>query len=399
MENNLHKAGIGQGIVVVLTAFLPIAAIVSMAPAVPMILQHFSSVPHAGTLVPLLVTAPGIMIAICSPIMGWLVDHHGRRRLLLVTTFAYGIFGTAPFFINGLKAIFAFRLAMGIAEAGILTITNTLLGDYFAHDQRRTWLTVQGLVGPLFGTAVVTLSGFATSLAWNASFLIYGVAFPIFLAMYFLIFEPPVKEEIAEKEAESGEPFPWRSVIIFSLVTLFSSVLYYVYIVQIGLAYAAIGINDPGRVGILISIPSFLVLLGALLFQYLSKRFQPVSLIPIFLGFLGVGMIGIGLSREPVMMACLASLQQIGAGMTVAVLILWSISKLPPEHRGRGMGAFSTAFFLGQFISPLFVSAANSISGGILGTFTIMGGAALAGACFSLAFARWGRQDAADRHY
>ena len=393
METESQKAGIGQGIVVVVAAFLPIAAIVSMAPAVPRILQHFSSVPNADTWVPLLVTAPGIMIALCSPIMGWLVDRYGRRRLLLVTTFVYGIFGTAPYILTDIKAIFVFRLAIGVTEAGILTITNTLLGDYFAHDQRRTWLTVQGLVGPLFGTAVLTLSGFVTSLAWNASFLIYAVAFPIFLAMLVLIYEPPVQREIAGHATGTGRTFPWADVVIFSLVTLFSSALYYVFIVQIGFAYGAVGVDAPERVGILISIPSFAVLLGALVFQRLSKRFLPVHLIAVFLGLIGLGMVGIGLSTSPVMMACFAAVQQIGAGMTIPVLVLWTITKLPAEHRGRGMGAWTTAFFLGQFISPLFVSAVRPLSGGILGTFTLMGYVAFSGAFFSLIRLRWYKQD------
>src|SRR3712207_8681105 len=42
-----RTGGVGQGIIIVVTAFLPIMAIVSMAPAVPSILGRFKDVPRS----------------------------------------------------------------------------------------------------------------------------------------------------------------------------------------------------------------------------------------------------------------------------------------------------------------------------------------------------------------
>jgi MFS family permease len=49
-------------------------------------------------------------------------------------------------------------------------------------------------------------------------------------------------------------------------------------------------------------------------------------------------------------------IQQTGAGMTIPTLIAWAQTKLPFEHRGRGMGVWTACFFFGQFASPLLVS-------------------------------------------
>ena len=73
------QAGAAQGIIIALTAFLPILAIVSLAPAVPTLIQHFSGVRWAETLVPLMLTAPGLVIAVTGPFSGWLADRVGRR--------------------------------------------------------------------------------------------------------------------------------------------------------------------------------------------------------------------------------------------------------------------------------------------------------------------------------
>lgn len=65
-----RKAGIPQGLVMALTSFLPILAIISLVPAVPSLIQHFDNVPHARTLIPLMITAPGLMIALTASFAG-----------------------------------------------------------------------------------------------------------------------------------------------------------------------------------------------------------------------------------------------------------------------------------------------------------------------------------------
>ena len=125
-----RKAGVPQGLIVILTAFLPILAIVSMFPAVGAMIGHFApSDPTAATKVPSMVTAPGLSVAIIALFAGVFVDKVGRRKLLLVATFFYGIVGAIPFFLDNLDHIYASRLLLGVCEAVILTTVNTLIAD------------------------------------------------------------------------------------------------------------------------------------------------------------------------------------------------------------------------------------------------------------------------------
>lgn len=373
-----RRAGIGQGVTVMFAAFLPILAIVGLAPAVPNIIAAFGDVPGATTLVPLAVTAPGLMIALFSPLMGWLADRHGRRKLLLGATLAYGVIGLIPFFVASLEALIASRLALGICEAAILTVTNTLIGDYFSHNQRRGWLTFQGVIGPIFGTGTVFLAGFLAAQSWQLPFVIYAVAFPISLLMLLFLYEPDVRAE-AEAQDAIGTPFPWRRVIICCGFTLFAAALYYVYIVQVGRAFGEVGVDSAAQVGILISIASIGVVLGALVFQWVSSRFPSDLQLPIFLSLLGIGLVGIGLSTNATVMTGFAFVQQLGAGILIPALVLWMVSQLPAEHRGRGMGIWSGCFFLGQFVSPLLVSGTQFFSGSIRDAFLILGIVSIAG--------------------
>lgn len=84
--------------------------------------------------------------------------------------------------------------------------------------------------------------------------------------------------------------------------------------------------------------------------------------------------------------------QQTGAGMAVPTLIAWAQTKLPFEHRGRGMGVWTACFFFGQFSSPFLVSLFRVQTGAMQGAFLIMGAAGVVGAvaAFLLAVTRHG---------
>ena len=88
-------------------------------------------------------------------------------------------------------------------------------------------------------------------------------------------------------------------------------------------------------------------------------------------------------------MEAAALVQQLGAGMAVVTLIFWVSLLIAPEHRGRGMGFWSTAFFLGQFISPAIVGALHSASSNVLPSFLALGVVSLVGGAAALL--PWGR--------
>lgn len=375
-----RRAGIPQGVIIVITAFLPIVAIVSLTVAVPAIFDHFKSDPNVGLKAPVIVSAPGLTIALLAMFVGILVDRFGRRLLLVASTATYAVFGTAPFFLNNIDQIIASRLALGVAEAFILTVVNTLIADYWDHDGRRRWLTFQGVVGPFFASSVIWLSGPLTALKWNGVFLVYLIAIPIFLAMLVFIFEPTratAPDEAATPQVRT--PFPWANVATYGVVTLFASSLYYVFIINGGMAFREVGITAPEVLGNLIFWASLFVMLGAVIFWFLARRAPALQLF-VFLLLIGGGLAGIGLAHDSRSMFIALVVQQTGAGMAVPTLIAWAQSRLPFEHRGRGMGVWTSAFFLGQFSSPFLVNLGLHAMGSMQGAFLLAGGAGIIGA-------------------
>lgn len=381
-----RQAGIAQGITVVLTGFLPVLAIVSMFPAVGAMIGHFMPTdPSAATKVPSMVTAPGLAISIIALFAGVLVDKYGRRKLLLWSTFFYGIVGAIPFFLEDLDQIYASRLALGVCEAAILTTVNTLIADYWDENGRRRWLTIQGMVGPALSSVMIFFAGTLTAWKWNGIFLIYLVALPISFAMLKYMYEPEsdatVRRNLGmDEQGVAAGGFPWGVLLGVGALTLFTSLIYYVFIVNGSLVWQELGVEDPESIGQITALPSLMILAGAALFFLMGKkgigsRWQ----IAVMLAFLGSGLAVMGLTSNWQGMIAGMVLQQTGAGMAVPVLIAWAQNQMPLAHRGRGMGVWTATFFFGQFASPLILGLIRGPDGTTQSVFLMAGVAGMVG--------------------
>lgn len=388
MEHPSSRAGAAQGLTVAVAIFLPIMAVISLAPVVPTMLAHFKDMPGAGTLVPMIVTAPGLMIALMSPVMGWAADRYGRRPILVWSILLYGFAGVAPVLLDGIYAILASRLLIGIAEAVILTVATALLSDYFETDRRRFYLTVQAVLAPFLAVSTIVVSGMLTAWRWNGAFLIYLVALPVFLAALLFLFEPKGVKPV-ERDRE-GQGIPWRIALGFVPLTFVTAILYYVYIVQGGLAFQAAGLTDPDKLGKIMGIASLGVPVGGLIFGYLSKRLNIQLVLTVLFIVLAIGLIGISRSKSVETMAIFSFVQQIASGMCVVSLIFWVSLLLAPRQRGIGFGLWTGAFFLGQFCGPIVYGLLSSAVGGVMGLFLLAGLASLGCAGWSLARSRSG---------
>jgi len=373
-----------QGFTIVVAGFLPIFAIVAMFPLVAAMIAHFHADPGAAIKVPAMVTAPGYAIAILAPFAGMAVDRFGRRPLLLTCTFLYGIVGAMPFLLNDLDMIIVSRVLLGVCEAGILTIVNTLIADYWNDGGRRNWLMLQGIIGPAIQPPVFIIVSAIAAMQWNAGFLVYLVAFPVFVAMYFYLYEPSRSASAAtHRDQPAVGRFPLAAAAIVGVVTLLASGIYYAWIVNGSIIWKEIGLTNPMAVSQATFVPAFFILLGAFIFRYIS-RFSDAVQISAFLAALGLGLAGIGLARTVFEVQVALAVQQTGAGMAVPALIAWAQTKFGFEHRGRGMGVWTCAFFLGQAVSPIVIGFLAETAGSMQAAFRIIGIAAVAGGVIAI---------------
>jgi MFS family permease len=364
-----------RGITLILAGLMPVLALSGLVPDLPQLFQQFAAEPSRELLVPMIITVPSLCVALFSGFAGAIADRWGRRPLLLGSLFAFGALGTIPMLFSSLHAILASRMAVGIAEAAILTCANALLGDYYDEHDRRKWLGYQNMFGALFGSAIILAGGFLADWHWRGPFLLYLFGFVVFVTAYLSCPEPGRTRASGAVGAMEDHPsaiFPWRTVTLVCSVTLGLSLIYYVQAVQHGRIFGDMGVDSPARISILVTLAS----MGTILGGYLFKRFPAASmssLLAFSLLAYGIAYVGVAWAPNVAIGLPLDALGQVGGGILLPTLIAWALGKYSFEHRGRGMGLWGGAFFLGAFVSPPALSLVGRFTPDFLGSVGVVG--------------------------
>lgn len=363
-----------KGVTLVFAQILPVMAIVALFPAIPKLFEQFGGRPYASLLVPMIVTAPSLCAALFAPAAGWVADRFGRRPAFIGGIALYVLAGITPLLVDDLVLIVASRAVLGLADAFAITISSTLIGDYFG-EQRYRWVAWAGAATSIAGTALIVAGGVLADLSWRGPFAIYVLAIPLLLMAIAFIDEP---RNLERTEARPAKPagFPWREAAMIGSVTLIASVIYYVEPLNIATVLAAQGAGSSTNVGLIQAATSLAYIAGAFLYRGLHARSIGV-LLGIAGTLIGLGMIVIGLSTNYQGAAAGATIQQFGGGMVIPALLAWGQARLPFDQRGRGMGIWATSFFAGAFICPPIVSAFAATTGGLQPAILIMGALAL----------------------
>jgi MFS family permease len=365
-----RKAGTAQGIALMAIMAMPTLALAALVPGLPQLFQQFSSVPNFQLLVPMIITVPSLCVALFSGFMGAIADRWGRRRLLLVSLFAFALLGLAPMLFDSLLLIVASRVIVGLAEAAILTVGNALMGDYFEGEERQKWLGYQNMCAPLIGSAILLSGGFLAGMHWRYPFLLYLSGFAVF-ALAFLVCQEPRRTAAGAAQLPST-PFPWRVSAMVCGVTILFALVFFVQAVQHGRIFGDMGVASPERISVLATVAS----LGTVLGGYLFKRFAGTTVpmwMAVVLAFYGVSYMGVAWAPNLFLGLPLDALGQVGGGLMLPVLVTWALQHYGFEHRGRGMGLWGGAFFLGQFLSPPLLTLIGSFGFSFLGSVAVVG--------------------------
>lgn len=378
-------AGWPQGLVLVVQAILPTMGPMLLVPSVPLLFEAFGKMPNATFWIPALLTVPALCIAVFAIPAGWLGDRIGRRPTLMFALLLYGIAGIAPLFLSSFETVFASRVALGLTEAVIITLSATMIGDYFEGAPRARWLAMISTIATLSAVLLLVIGGFlGATYGWRGPFAVYGVAFVFLPLMILFTWEPAARpEEIAQPEQRVA--FPFRHIVATAIVTAFGSILFYTLALEQGQGLSELGLQDPARIGLLAGFASLANLLGTLIFRRFVATPTWLMLTVAFL-LLGSGLVWMAKAPTDILFTCGAALGLFGAGLLFPTLITWTMRDLPFVFRGVGTGVFQSVFMLGQFGSTIAIAAlVQQVTGKVLPAFGIIGGAALIAALAALA--------------
>jgi MFS family permease len=265
-------------------------------------------------------------------------------------------------------------VGVGIAEAIIMVCSTTLLGDYFTGSERVKWLSAQSGIASVSGIVFIMLGGVLGRDNWRIPFAMYALSLVLFVATLLWTWEPAPRE----REAAHAMRFPWGGLLGNGVLTVIGSLLFYLIPVQMGAVLAGHGLTSPASIGVLISIASIAIPIGAFLFRRAALRIRLDVIVCLPFLLMGIGLVALGRTGDPTMDVVAASIHQLGGGFVLPVLLTMALQRLPFELRGRGTGIWMCSFFLGQFISAPIAIGAMKAAGSIGVSLGWLGGLSLA---------------------
>jgi len=337
-----------------LTGTMTIMAGATISPALPALADHFQSYPNVAYLSRLLITLPSLVIAISAPLAGFIVDRFGRKRLLIAGITLYGFAGSAGVVLDTLPGILASRALLGLAVAAVMTVSSTLMGDYFSGRVRERFMGFrQGFI-QYGGVVFLILGGLLATLDWRAPFLVYLLAFAILPLAVLFLFEPDRDSIENGRNAEDSSNPPYLMIGMLYGIGIVHSVAFYMGPTQLPFFLRDLGVLSPLVAGLamaLISVASASVSMFA--FAWFRRVFCRDTIFVI--SFVGFGVSYWLITALDTLTPILFVLALTGSslGLLFPNLSLWVLEVAPDRLRGRILGGLATSIFVGHFLSPL----------------------------------------------
>jgi MFS family permease len=335
---------------ILLVSSLTIMSMITISASLPDMTKAFAHLPNASSLVKLVLSFPGLFIALSAIVAGLIIDKFGRLKLLGIALVLYAVSGSSGYWLDNIYLILAGRALLGISVGISMTIVTTLVADYYQGKARQKFAGIQIAVMSLGGIVFITLGGFLADINWRVPFLLYFFSLLILPFSYFYLKEPSRHSEAKSISKAIKSP----KIIWFVFINVMLMwVIFFIIPVQVPFYLKSIGVEKNALIGIAIASSTFFSAVSAFSYSKIKDRlnFQQVFCLGYFL--MALGFIGIALSTTYLMALIGILIVGLGMGVLIPNANIWVMQLAPLEIRGREIGRLTTFWFMGQFLSPI----------------------------------------------
>jgi MFS family permease len=334
-----------------LVSCLTIMSVITISPALPQMAAVFAGVKNAGFIVKMVLTIPALMIAIVSPIIGRLIDRHGRLRMLRLALVGYAIFGSGGFFLNNLYYILISRALLGVSVGVSMTIVITLIADYFAGIERQKFVGTQIAFMSIGGIIFIAAGGVLADVGWRYPFLLYFISLLILPLTIIFLKEPAIVQKQFNQQGIKASPVSW--LLYFNIMVMW--IIFFIIPVQIPFYLKSLGVENNSSIGVAIAISTTFSAMSSYIYSRIKARFGFLSIFSMGYLLMASGFACIAAADTYVLVVVAMALSGLGMGMMIPNTNMWVMTITPPQIRGREIGKLTTFWFLGQFLSPIIV--------------------------------------------
>jgi MFS family permease len=382
-------------VAVLLLASLTIMANATIAPSLPGLQAHFADVEGIETLLGFLLTLPSLAIVLSAGLFGWLADRYDRQKLLALSAVLYAAGGTVGLWADSLTVLLIGRAVLGVGVAGTMTLGMTWGADLWQGQARARFLGFQGAAMSAGGIVVMLLGGALATMHWRGAFATYLLVLPV--AVFALVCLAPYARRIASRRAEAvaadrpattAGAFPWAAFAVVGPLGFIFMATFYVMPTRLPFLLSQVGVSNTLVVGGIMASMTLASVPGALLYGRIRRYLSAIQVFAASYALMGLGMLIVSQAQGPGLAIVGSIVMGVGMGPSMPNYTTYFMGYVPPDLRGRASGMLTTAFFAGQFVSPL-VSAPLVTWFGLAGAFVALGLALIGLAVVILGLGRW----------
>ncbi len=340
--------------ILLVTSTLTVMAGAIISPSLPAIQNYFIDTPDIEFWARLVLTLPALFIVIGAPIVGYIVDKMGRKRLLIVAAVLYAVAGGSGYLASSIWMLLISRAFLGLGVAGVMTSVTTLITDYYTGRARSTFLGLQAAFMGLGGTLFLPIGGVLADINWRAPFLLYLSSLLIIPFIIRILYEPARHTPENLQSAAGGvNRVPLRLMVFVYANAAFMQIVFYTVPVQLPFYLQGLVGATGAATGIAIALATLFFALASSQFSRFEPYLDHIPAVMLAFVMTGVAFVGLGLAEGWALLLVALPLAGFGIGLMMPSINVWLANESPVAIRGRAMGGFTTAIFFGQFLSPI----------------------------------------------
>ena len=335
-------------------------------PVVPNLISELGhvSIPEAASYGGWLIAAFSLMQFVFSPVLGNLSDQYGRRPVLLISLFGFGVDYLLTAFAPTIAWLFAGRIIAGVMGASFTT-ASAYIADVSTPEKRAQNF---GMIGAAFGLGFIigpALGGVIATYGLRAPFIAAAIlTFINWLYGYFVVPESLKLENRRKFEWKRANPlgslrFFLRYKVILGLVA--SIVLIYVagHAVQSTWSYYTIEKYDwdEAMVGYSLAFVGLMVaLVQGWLIRFIIPKLGQERSVYVGLTLYAIGFLLFGIATQGWMMFAFLIPYCLGGIAGPSLQGIMS-GQVPPNQQGELQGALTSLISLTSIVGPLLMTS------------------------------------------
>jgi MFS family permease len=184
---------------------------------------------------------------------------------------------------------------------------------------------------------------------------------------------------------------PWAFLAFQCAIATIVMLVFYMVPVKLAFLLRELGVERPMLAGVAVASGTLTGVFSALAYGRLRARLSAPMVFVVAFGCMTIGFGCIGAASSYAMVLVGTAINGFGIGFVMPNGMVWLMSRVPPEMRGRASGLVTMSVFVGQFLSPL-ASGPLSVWIGLSATYLVAAGAMLAMTLWMLALAAVARR-------